>query len=476
LSSHGARNDYLPVQIDPFIKRTARVTTDQDPSRLTEATSHNLEVSTCSDSSEQTKQHVLRTRCLRSDARMLRPARPRTGAWGRGLTVPRSTSSSCARIDTGTVGSESPTAKLLRSAHEDIARLTEVLRNQRCRAALRGIDGVRLPIDTSANPKGRETEHDALNGHRVPPGDAFKLRSAAPAISAPIYDAEGRELASLELFGAEVGRSDSSEGLLHALIGSAARSMTERWFRLTYRRQWIVAALRQNAPHIGVMLAVDRDQRVVAADRNARQLLEQEGRRFEKRSPLNTFFQSTAALLRRRGYGDASITLRGSSDGESWVALVTAPDIGAVVPDHDARTMLHIRPRSDGLTRLLSLPSNSELERGLSGGALKRVEEHIDANLDSALEIDELAALVRMSPSHFTRSFSRSVGLTPHRYVIQCRVAKARELLAATDLSLIDIALNIGFSDQSHFSRRFQELVGVPPGAYRRGGDNGLRR
>ena len=184
------------------------MTTDKDPSRLTEATSYNLEVSTCSDSSEQAKQHVLRTRCLRSDAGMLPAAKPRTGAWGRGLTVTRSTPSSCARINTGTVGSESPTAKLLWSAHEDIARLTDVLRSQQCRAALRGIDGVRLPIDTSANAKGRETEDGALNGHRVTPEDAFKLRSAAPVISAPIYDAEGRELASLELFGAEVGRSD----------------------------------------------------------------------------------------------------------------------------------------------------------------------------------------------------------------------------------------------------------------------------
>jgi AraC family transcriptional regulator len=84
------------------------------------------------------------------------------------------------------------------------------------------------------------------------------------------------------------------------------------------------------------------------------------------------------------------------------------------------------------------------------------------------LDIDELARLIRMSASHFTRSFRKTVGLTPHRYVIQCRVEKARELLTATDLPLIEIALTTGFSDQSHFSRRFQELTGVPPGAYRR--------
>jgi AraC-like DNA-binding protein len=225
-----------------------------------------------------------------------------------------------------------------------------------------------------------------------------------------------------------------------------------------------------------MLLAVDRDQRVVAADRNARQILEQQGRRFEKRVPLATFFQSVPALLRRRGYGDASITLQGSSDVEPWIALVTAPDLVAVAPDHDARAMLHVRPRWDWLTRLLSVGADAEEPRGLARSALKRVEEYVDANLDSALDIDELATLVRMSPSHFTRSFNRSVGLTPHRYVVQCRVAKARELLTTTDLPLTEIALNIGFSDQSHFSRRFQEFVGVPPGAYRRGGDGGPQR
>jgi AraC family transcriptional regulator len=110
-----------------------------------------------------------------------------------------------------------------------------------------------------------------------------------------------------------------------------------------------------------------------------------------------------------------------------------------------------------------------EEQSGLLRWALKRVEEYVDANLGSTLDIEELAALVKMSPSHFARSFHKSVGLTPHRYVIQCRVAKARELLATTNLPLIEIALTMGFSDQSHFSRRFQELVGVPPGAYRKG-------
>jgi AraC family transcriptional regulator len=98
---------------------------------------------------------------------------------------------------------------------------------------------------------------------------------------------------------------------------------------------------------------------------------------------------------------------------------------------------------------------------------LARVRQHIDANLDCALPMIELAQLAGLSTSHFARSFRRSVGVPPHAYVKQRRVARAREMLATTDLPVAEIALVLGFSDQSHFTRRFREMMGVPPGAYR---------
>jgi len=447
------------------------VTTDQDHSRLREATDYLIDISPGIDSSRQTKQDVIRTLCLRREASTVPDETPRIGMWRRPISSGPSMPISSHQNRVKNASDESATARLLSSAHEDIARLTEILRHQQCSAALRGIDGVAFPIDTSA----------ALEGGRGgaqggAASDLSKSRSASPALSVPIYDAEGRAFAALELSTGDMGRSDSSYKLLRALVESTARSMTERWFRLTHRRQWIVAARRRNSPHTSMLLAVDRDQRVVAADKDARQILAQKGRRYEKRLPLTALFQSAPSLLRRRGHADASITLQGSSDAEPWIALVTVPDFVATAPDHDARAMLHVRPRWDCLTRLLSMGSDGYEQRGLSQSALRRVEDYVDANLDAALDIDELAALVRMSPSHFTRSFNRSVGLTPHRYVIQCRVGKARELLTTTDLPLTEIALNIGFSDQSHFSRRFQEFVGMPPGAFRRAGATDVRR
>ncbi len=79
----------------------------------------------------------------------------------------------------------------------------------------------------------------------------------------------------------------------------------------------------------------------------------------------------------------------------------------------------------------------------------------------------DLSRLAGLSISHFARCFRKSVGVPPHTYVKQRRVARAREMLAATDLPVAEIALVLGFSDQSHFTRRSREVTGVPPGAYR---------
>jgi AraC-like DNA-binding protein len=103
----------------------------------------------------------------------------------------------------------------------------------------------------------------------------------------------------------------------------------------------------------------------------------------------------------------------------------------------------------------------------LPSRTLTRIKQHIDANLGSSLTMTELSQLAGLSISHFARCFRRSVGVPPHTYVKQRRVARAREMLAATDLPVAEIALVLGFSDQSHFTRRFREVTGVPPGAYR---------
>jgi len=104
---------------------------------------------------------------------------------------------------------------------------------------------------------------------------------------------------------------------------------------------------------------------------------------------------------------------------------------------------------------------------GLPPRALKRVREYIEAHLEENIRLQILANIVGLSIFHFARSFKQSEGLTPHDYLIECRVRRAQELLANTNLPLSEIAMATGFADQSHCTRRFRERIGVTPSDYR---------
>jgi AraC family transcriptional regulator len=105
--------------------------------------------------------------------------------------------------------------------------------------------------------------------------------------------------------------------------------------------------------------------------------------------------------------------------------------------------------------------------------ALTRVEvtrltEYIEDNLDRPIGLAELAGIVNVSRFHFTRLFKRSMGVTAISFVEQCRIRRAQSLVQETAIPLSEIALMTGFSDQSHFTRRFHRQVGRTPAAFAR--------
>jgi len=104
---------------------------------------------------------------------------------------------------------------------------------------------------------------------------------------------------------------------------------------------------------------------------------------------------------------------------------------------------------------------------GLPGWRLRRTLELLEASLTDTPSLDQLARHVGLSPTHFCRAFKRSVGVPPHRYLIDRRVSRARELMADRRLSLTEIALACGFGSSSQFSTVFKRAVGVPPSVYR---------
>ena len=100
--------------------------------------------------------------------------------------------------------------------------------------------------------------------------------------------------------------------------------------------------------------------------------------------------------------------------------------------------------------------------RGMLGkDVLVRLKEYIVARLDEPIEVAVLAKLAGRSPFHFSRVFSRSVGVSPHRYVVHLRLQRAIELARDGRSSLAEIAAATGFADQSHLSRWVRRVHGV---------------
>jgi AraC-like DNA-binding protein len=104
---------------------------------------------------------------------------------------------------------------------------------------------------------------------------------------------------------------------------------------------------------------------------------------------------------------------------------------------------------------------------GLTPSKLQHTTAYIQAHLEHALSLVELAAVTQTSPTHFARMFKQATGQTPHQYVTTCRMAQAKHLLTATTLLLHEVGARVGYADQSYFTAMFRRHVGTTPKAYR---------
>jgi AraC family transcriptional regulator len=107
------------------------------------------------------------------------------------------------------------------------------------------------------------------------------------------------------------------------------------------------------------------------------------------------------------------------------------------------------------------------LNGGLSGYKLKRVQEFIDANLEEDLSLTELAEVADLSQFHFARAFRKSTGQTPQQYLMQQRIERAKQLLSKDDLPIVEISLRTGFKNQSHFTTLFRKFTKYTPKLWR---------
>lgn len=114
-------------------------------------------------------------------------------------------------------------------------------------------------------------------------------------------------------------------------------------------------------------------------------------------------------------------------------------------------------------------------ERGrLSRWQWSHLRDLIDNDLIGDLSLSALAASVNLSKPHFVRLFRNTAGTSPHRYVMQIRTERARQLIQASDRPLVEIAAEVGFSSQSHLTRMLMKTYGVTPGSMRKQRMRGL--
>ena len=123
----------------------------------------------------------------------------------------------------------------------------------------------------------------------------------------------------------------------------------------------------------------------------------------------------------------------------------------------------------ESLRAIAPAPIVAWVEPGcLAAWQTRRVLDYIEQRLGAKLIVEDIAAAVELSQSHFARAFKSTLGISPMAYVTARRVERAKCMLIDSAESLADIALSCGFADQSHLNRQFHRAMGVTPGRWRR--------
>lgn len=137
---------------------------------------------------------------------------------------------------------------------------------------------------------------------------------------------------------------------------------------------------------------------------------------------------------------------------------------GATLANHSAS---EIQPSLIKAPAFFPDPGTEIIRGGLAPWQYRKVMKFVEDHISETIRIDDLAELVRLSGSHFSRAFRATVGQSPYDYVLVRRVAFAQRLMAETDASLSQIALECGMSDQAHLCKVFRRTVGTTPNKWR---------
>lgn len=153
------------------------------------------------------------------------------------------------------------------------------------------------------------------------------------------------------------------------------------------------------------------------------------------------------------------------------IARLIASEVTAEKPGHEMMLDALVRQMAIHLLRShLSVRKSAQIEISRAGPVdrrLRRAIEFMHDNYGRELALEEIAASAYLSEYHFARLFKQITGTTPHVYLANLRIEKARRLLVETPHSIIEIAAMVGYQSQSHFTKIFKSVTGVTPRAYR---------
>jgi AraC-like DNA-binding protein len=284
---------------------------------------------------------------------------------------------------------------------------------------------------------------------------------------APVFDVDGKLMAILDVSAINPELSERAHALTGALTVTAARDIEERFFREHFLHEWIIALALPEETDPAVLLAIDGNQRILGANRAARACLMLDDPTLEAGLSLWSIFERDLSPFRRKDNNDISTRLVIAGSSETCSALVTPPASALGTWRDPATIALHTRSRLAVLGSLVQPAPIPRARGGLSPSTMRRVQEYIDAHLSEPIDLGMLARTAGLSLFHFAREFKQSAGVTPHHYLVQRRISSAQKMLVRTELSLSEVALAVGFSDQSHLARHFRHILGTTPRDFR---------
>jgi AraC family transcriptional regulator len=114
-----------------------------------------------------------------------------------------------------------------------------------------------------------------------------------------------------------------------------------------------------------------------------------------------------------------------------------------------------------------SSPEQAKAGRWMTARRLRQVDDLIEPALSERLYVEDIAKTLGLSSGFFTRAFKAAVGKTPHDYIVDRRLARARQLIATSGMPLANVALACGFTSQAHMTSQFRRRLGITPAAFR---------